>query len=145
MPLLDYLRADSRLRSVSYKESYTDTPPFLRFSSVKLKREIVTMGVEGIDRNLSVGTYSTQDWNQLNQVTIPVAVLLSSRMITNPQVGTFKNDGNTRTQKSFVNFREYVKSHLEVHKTLKMVAHVLAPVVSACEKYHCLSERQGGF
>src|SRR5690554_5899251 len=43
--LLEYLREDPRLANISFKESCTDTPPFLR-SRVKLKKEIVTMGVK---------------------------------------------------------------------------------------------------
>ena len=45
--LLAFLKSDARLADLSYKESYTNQPPFLR-SRVKLKKEIVTMGIEGI-------------------------------------------------------------------------------------------------
>lgn len=48
--LLDYLRKDERLADIGYKESYDDEQPFYR-TKVKLKKEIVTMGVEGIDRS----------------------------------------------------------------------------------------------
>jgi UPF0176 protein len=46
--MLDYLREDDRLRELDYKLSFDDKMPFYR-SRVKLKREIVTMGVEDID------------------------------------------------------------------------------------------------
>ena len=46
--LLAHLETDERLINVSHKYSYADENPFQR-SKVKLKKEIVTMGVEGID------------------------------------------------------------------------------------------------
>ncbi|MDX1497534.1 MAG: hypothetical protein R3352_08270, partial [Salinisphaeraceae bacterium] len=42
--ILDLLRSDERLKALEHKESYTDERPFYRFK-VKLKKEIVTMGV----------------------------------------------------------------------------------------------------
>jgi len=63
--LLAFLGNDPRLAEVSYKESFVDEMPFLR-TRVKLKKEIVTMGVEGIDPKRVVGTYvKPKDWNAL--------------------------------------------------------------------------------
>ena len=63
--LLDYLRRDERLADVGTKESFDDEMPFYR-TKVKLKKEIVTMGVEGIDPKRVVGTYvKPKDWNAL--------------------------------------------------------------------------------
>ena len=44
--LMAYLRQDPRLRDIDYKSSYDEAQPFYRMK-VKLKKEIVTMGVEG--------------------------------------------------------------------------------------------------
>ena len=46
--LLAWLRNDPRLADIDCKESFTDGLPFKR-TRVKLKKEIVTMGVHGID------------------------------------------------------------------------------------------------
>ena len=46
--ILAYLRSDPRLADLEHKESTADHPPFYRMK-VKLKKEIVTMGVPGID------------------------------------------------------------------------------------------------
>ena len=63
--VLNWLRQDSRLSDIDYKESYTDNLPFNR-AKVKLKKEIVTLGIEGIDPKRVVGTYvAPEDWNQL--------------------------------------------------------------------------------
>ena len=53
--VLAYLKSDERLESLSHKESFHDEMPFYRMK-VKLKKEIVTMGVEGIDPLQVVGT-----------------------------------------------------------------------------------------
>jgi UPF0176 protein len=54
--VLTWLRADPRLQTLDCKFSYDHEIPFYR-SKVKLKKEIVTMGVEGIDPNRKVGTH----------------------------------------------------------------------------------------
>src|SRR5690554_6424597 len=46
--VLAWLKADPRLADLDHKESYDDELLFYR-SKVKLKKEIVTLGVEGID------------------------------------------------------------------------------------------------
>ena len=48
--VLAYLRADPRLADMPHKESFDDHLPFHRMK-VKLKKEIVTMGVPGVDPN----------------------------------------------------------------------------------------------
>ena len=54
--LLAWLGTDERLANIVTKESYDETMPFYR-TKVKLKKEIVTMGIEGIDPKQVVGTY----------------------------------------------------------------------------------------
>jgi len=75
--LLTWLGTDERLANIVTKESYDDTMPFYR-TKVKLKKEIVTMGVEGIDPKQVVGTYvKPQDWNAL--ISDPDVVLVDTR------------------------------------------------------------------
>jgi UPF0176 protein len=54
--VLHWLRSDLRLADLESKESYELKMPFYR-TKVKLKKEIVTMGVENIDPKKIVGTY----------------------------------------------------------------------------------------
>src|SRR5471030_2716757 len=54
--ILAYLRSDPRLADLEHKESTADHPPFYRMK-VKLKKEIVTMGVPGIDPTELAGQY----------------------------------------------------------------------------------------
>ena len=63
--LLSWLDKQPGLDNIVSKESFDDECPFYR-TKVKLKKEIVTMGVQGIDPKKVVGTYvKPQDWNAL--------------------------------------------------------------------------------
>ncbi len=85
--VLDYLRADPRLAALEHKESLDEEMPFYRMK-VKLKKEIVTMGVEGIDPNRVVGTYvKPADWNDL--ISDPDVVLIDTRNDYEYELGTF--------------------------------------------------------
>ena len=46
--LLSHLRSDPRLAELAHKEAWSDDPPF-RTMKVRLKQEIVSMGVDGIE------------------------------------------------------------------------------------------------
>jgi len=107
--VLDWLRSDPRLADLDYKESLTDKIPFNR-AKVKLKKEIVTMGVPGIDPKRVVGTYvSPKDWNKL--ILDPEVLLVDTRNDYEFKVGSFKNAINPNTV-SFREFPQYVKDHL---------------------------------
>ena len=63
--LIDYLEAIDGLAGLEVKYSSAAEMPFHRMK-VRLKREIVTMGVEDIDPATSAGTYvAPADWNAL--------------------------------------------------------------------------------
>ena len=99
--VLDFLRSDSRLVDVEHKESYDDHIPFYRMK-VKLKKEIVTMGVPGVDPNQAVGTYvQASDWNAL--IEDPEVLLIDTRNDYEVGIGTFKGaiDPQTTTFREF--------------------------------------------
>lgn len=99
--LLTWLKAVPEFSELDYKESFADELPFKR-TKVKLKKEIVTMGVEGIDPKRVVGTYvEPQEWNDL--ISDPDVILVDTRNDYEYQVGTFKNAINPNT----VSFREF--------------------------------------
>lgn len=117
--VLSYLRSDPRLADLEHKESRDAVMPFYRMK-VKLKREIVTMGVAGVDPNARVGTYvRPQDWNAL--VDDPEVLLIDTRNDYECDIGSFRGAIDPRT----VNFREfpdYVRANLDpgVHKKVAM-------------------------
>ncbi len=117
--LLDWLQQDPRLADTVYKESLDDSNPFYR-TKVKLKKEIVTMGVEGIDPQRVVGTYiKPADWNAL--ISDPEVVLVDTRNDYEVQVGTFQGALNPNTD-TFREFPQYVKENLDpaTHKKVAM-------------------------
>ncbi|WP_428818938.1 rhodanese-related sulfurtransferase [Microbulbifer sp. MCCC 1A16149] len=136
--LLAFLKSDPRLATLDYKESYTAEMPFLR-SKVKLKREIVTMGVEGIDPRRTVGTYvKPQDWNAL--ISDPEVLLIDTRNDYEFQVGTFEHAVNPNTT-TFREFPQYVKEHLDPHKHKKVAMFCTGGI--RCEKSTAYLKEQG--
>ena len=106
--LIEWLKSDPRLTSLRYKLSFDDEMPFYR-TRVKLKKEIVTMGVEGIDPNQVVGTYvAAKDWNEL--ISDPDVILIDTRNDYETKIGTFKSAVDPHT-KSFREFPEYMKKN----------------------------------
>jgi UPF0176 protein len=136
--LLNWLRTDPRLTEIDYKESYTDIPPFNR-TKVKLKNEIVTMGIEGIDPRRVVGTYiDPKDWNQL--ILEPDVLLIDTRNDYEYKVGTFKNAINPNTE-SFREFPQYVKEHLDPQRHKKVAMFCTGGI--RCEKSTAFLKEQG--
>lgn len=136
--LLDWLRSDPRLADIDYKESFTDKLPFNR-AKVKLKKEIVTMGVEGIDPKRVVGTYvSPLDWNAL--LSDPDVILIDTRNDYEYRVGTFKNAINPETT-SFREFPDYLKENLNPSKHKKVAMFCTGGI--RCEKSTAYLKEQG--
>ncbi|MDO9023018.1 rhodanese-related sulfurtransferase, partial [Zwartia sp.] len=85
--VLAYLRSDQKFSGLQHKESWSDLPPFHRMK-VRLKKEIVTMGVPGISPTKMAGTYvKPQDWNAL--IRDPDVVLIDTRNDYEVELGTF--------------------------------------------------------
>ena len=99
--VLTYLRCDPRLAGLEHKESRDDHQPFYRMK-VKVKKEIVTLGIAGVDPNERVGSYvSPRDWNAL--VSDPAVLLIDTRNDYECDIGSFRGALDPRT----VNFREF--------------------------------------
>jgi len=136
--VLAWLRTDPRLADIDTKESYTNVPPFNR-TKVKLKKEIVTMGVEGIDPRRVVGTYvKPADWNRL--ISDPEVILIDTRNDYEYQVGTFKNAVNPNTE-SFREFPQFVKDHLDPAQHKKVAMFCTGGI--RCEKSTAYLKEQG--
>ncbi len=107
-PLIAFLRADPRLGDLDIKYSTAADMPFYRMK-VRLKREIVTMGVEGVDPNKTVGTYvDPAEWNDL--ITDPDTILIDTRNDYEVGIGTFKGAVNPKT-KTFREFPAWVEAN----------------------------------
>ena len=136
--LLEYLACDPRLQAIVHKKSFSNQSPFHR-TKVKLKKEIVTMGVRGIDPGKVVGTYVKPDqWNEL--ISDPDVVLIDTRNDYEHQVGTFKNAINPNTE-SFRDFPAYVADNLEQTKHRKVAMFCTGGI--RCEKSTAYLKEQG--
>jgi UPF0176 protein len=136
--VLDFLRSDTRLAELSVKESFHQDHPFQR-TKVKLKKEIVTMGIEGIDPNQVVGTYvKPLDWNAL--ISDPEVLLVDTRNDYEVEIGTFENALNPDTT-SFREFPEYVKQNLDKNKHKKVAMFCTGGI--RCEKSTAYLKEQG--
>lgn len=136
--VLAFLNAESRLTGVSYKFSYHQENPFQR-TKVKLKKEIVTMGVEGIDPTLTVGTYvKPKDWNAL--ISDPEVLLVDTRNDYEIEIGTFENAINPNTE-TFREFPDYVAKNLDKNKHKKVAMFCTGGI--RCEKSTAYLKEQG--
>jgi len=136
--LLAWLKSDSRLADLDYKESLHEKQPFKR-SKVKLKKEIVTLGVEGIDPKRVVGTYvEPKAWNDL--INDPDVILIDTRNDYEVQVGTFKQAVNPKTE-TFREFPEYVAQHMDPAKHKKVAMFCTGGI--RCEKSTAFMKEQG--
>ncbi|WP_252108212.1 MULTISPECIES: rhodanese-related sulfurtransferase [unclassified Halomonas] len=117
--LLEWLSSDERLMDLDHKESFCDEMPFYR-TKVKLKREIVTMGVDGVDPNASVGTYvEPEQWNDV--ISDPEVLVIDTRNDYEVEIGSFEGAIDPKTA-TFREFPEYVRKHYDParHKKVAM-------------------------
>lgn len=136
--LIARFEQDKRLSGIDYKFSYDNEQPFYR-AKVKLKKEIVTMGVEGIDPKRVVGTYvEAKDWNAL--ISDPDVILVDTRNNYEVLIGTFEGAVNPHT-KSFREFPAYVKEHLDPGKHKKVAMFCTGGI--RCEKSTAYLKEQG--
>jgi len=136
--ILAFLREDERLRPLEVKESFCEKMPFRR-ARVRFKKEIVTMGVEGIDPTKSVGTYvEPKDWNAL--INDPDVTLVDTRNDYEFAIGTFRGAKNPETR-SFRQFPEYVKKNLSPDKNRKVAMFCTGGI--RCEKSTALLKGMG--
>ena len=126
-----WLDADGRFDRLEYKESLMDDEgiPFYRMK-VKLKKEIVALGVPGISPKMKVGRYvMPEDWNEL--INDPDTITIDTRNDYEYEVGTFKGAINPET-KTFRDFPEWVADNLNPKKHKKVAMFCTGGI--RCEK-----------
>ena len=136
--VLAFLRSDPRLADLEHKESYTDSPSFARLR-VRLKKEIITLGVKEIDPNNEVGTYvSPKDWNAL--ISDPDVMVVDTRNEYEIDIGTFRGAENPAIA-TFRQFPDYVHNHLDPTKHKKLAIFCTGGI--RCEKASSFLLAQG--
>jgi UPF0176 protein len=133
LELLNYLKTDplfeGNFKGLGHKESWSNKHPFYRMK-VKLKKEIVTLGVPGVSPTKVVGTYvKPKDWNSI--ISDPEVFLIDTRNDYEYAIGTFKNAINPKTN-TFREFPEYIKTHFDPNKHKKVAMFCTGGI--RCEK-----------
>lgn len=127
--LLAWLKRDPRFADLEHKESYCEEQPFRR-TKVKLKKEIVTLGVPQVDPTRQVGTYvEPKDWNAL--IDDPEVVLIDTRNDYEVAIGTFERAVDPKTG-SFREFPDYVNTHFDPRRHKKVAMFCTGGI--RCEK-----------
>jgi UPF0176 protein len=133
-----YLRQDPLFHDLNCKESYTDHPPFKRLK-IRLKKEIVTIGIPEVDPTTTVGTYiEAKDWNQL--IGDPNVVVIDTRNDYEVNLGSFQGAINPQTS-SFREFPAYIKNHLNPNRQTKVAIFCTGGI--RCEKASAYLLSQG--
>jgi UPF0176 protein len=136
--LLDFIRSDERLSDLEHKESWANENPFYRMK-VRLKKEIVTLGVEGVSPTKTVGDYvKPQDWNEL--ISDPDVVVIDTRNDYEVEIGSFQNALNPNTT-SFREFPQWLDAQEELPKDKKIAMFCTGGI--RCEKSTSLLKERG--
>jgi UPF0176 protein len=123
------LRKDVRLTDLHFKETFDKENPFAK-AKVKLRKEIVTMGIKEVDPIQSAGVYlNPEEWHEFIQD--PEVILIDTRNDYEYELGSFKNAINPNTE-HFRNFPEYVQQHLQDKKDKKIAMYCTGGI--RCEK-----------
>lgn len=103
--LLNFLK--EHFDALEFKESKAETMPFHRLK-VRLKKEIVTLGIPEVNPFEKVGSYvAPEDWNDL--ISDPDVLLIDVRNDYEIKIGTFPGALNPKTQ-TFKEFPAFVKT-----------------------------------
>ncbi len=118
---ISFLRELPGCANLEVKYSHAETMPFYR-TKVLVKKEIVTLGLDGIDPNVQAGTYvAPEDWNAL--ISDPDTVVIDTRNDYEVGIGTFTGaiDPQTETFRDFPAwFREHRDELLDGKKRVAM-------------------------
>lgn len=133
-----WLDNEGRFAGLSYKESEAAEPAFYR-TKVKLKKEIVTMGVEGINPAHIVGTYvKGEQWNQL--ISDPDTLVIDTRNAYEVAIGTFERAVNPDTT-TFREFPAWAAKNLDKKRHKKVAMFCTGGI--RCEKSTAFLKEQG--
>lgn len=136
--LIDFIKSDDRISDLEHKESWADKNPFYRMK-VRLKKEIVTLGVEGVSPTKQVGEYiEPKEWNDFIQD--PDVVVVDTRNNYEVAIGTFKDALDPETT-SFRELPQWVEKQGELLKGKKIAMFCTGGI--RCEKSTSFMKEQG--
>ena len=111
-----YMDKFSQFKDITPKFSSSNKNPFLRMK-VRLKKEIVTIGIPEVSPSNLVGKYlNVEEWNEF--LNGSDSIIIDTRNDYEVSIGTFKNSINPKI-KSFRNFPNWVQKNLIDKKVSK--------------------------
>ncbi len=135
---LDWLQTFPGLSGMDIRESWAVALPFRR-ARVKIRKEIVTMGVPGVDPLRHAGDYvAPEDWNTL--IDDPDVLVIDARNDYEVKVGRFDNAVIPHIA-SFREFPGYVQDHLDPGDGRKIAMYCTGGI--RCEKSTAFLKQQG--
>lgn len=136
--VLAQLRSDPRLADLVHKEAYADKEPFYR-AKVRLKKEIVTLGVPGVSPTKMAGKYvKPEDWNAL--ISDPNVIVVDTRNDYEVAIGSFKGAMNPKTQ-SFRQFPAWLRAQTALREKPKVAMFCTGGI--RCEKSTAFLRSEG--
>ena len=137
---ISLLKSDKRFANIEIKYSSTDKQPFHRMK-VRLKKEIVTIGLPEINPNKKVGTYvKPDDWNDL--ISDPNVVVIDTRNKYETKIGSFQNALDPETS-SFREFPDWVKKFKSSKENANKKIAMFCTGGIRCEKASSLMKEEG--
>ena len=139
---IEFIKEDlffkNKFKILEHKESWSSKNPFYRMK-VRLKKEIVALGVEGISPTKKVGKYvNPEEWNNL--INDPNTIVIDTRNNYEVDIGTFKNSINPKTE-TFREFPSYVDKNLNNNEIKKVAMFCTGGI--RCEKASSLMLEKG--
>lgn len=111
------IRSDTRFAHLYFKETSSEMMPYEKVK-VKLRKEIVSLGVPGVDPLQVTGTpVSPEEWNQLLED--PDVMVIDNRNTYEIEYGTFKHAIDPQTE-NFRDFPAYIQANLMDKKNKKI-------------------------
>ena len=135
--VLSHLRSDPRFADIQHKESWSREVPFGAMK-VRLKKEIVTLGIAGVDPRETVGTYvDPVDWNAL--ISREDVLVIDTRNDYETELGTFEGATDPATD-AFRDFPDWLAKQ-SLPKDTRVAMFCTGGI--RCEKASSLMRSQG--
>ena len=135
---LDAIRALPGCTDIEHKESWAETTPFQRLK-VRLKTEIVRLGMPEVNPNDQVGTYvEPEDWNELIQS--PDVITIDTRNDYEIAIGSFEGAVDPKTS-AFREITDWVAENLDPAENKKIAMYCTGGI--RCEKASAYYKHKG--
>ena len=126
--LINFVKSDVRFSDIEYKFSFTNKNPFYR-TKVKLKKEIVTLGIKIKKTHYNATYINPEEWNEF--ILKDDVILIDTRNKYETSIGSFINSIDPKTD-SFRDFPNFIKNNSDLLKNKKIAMFCTGGI--RCEK-----------